>query len=231
MAGRLKVIVDKVVEKLTERAFDAVVAVPIVTTAWLALTGALRAFLTRPITLQGWQLAALASALVVLSVVVGVFWWRSRVQDKLARAKPKPFTPIRVDDPRLNLFWMIKKPPREWVENPALDNAAESYLVRVLDGPFHGDPRCGERLSVQHRAYSLPDRLYERCQGCGTQLFTDHPADDQEAYRVRLLALRELCRLHRVGVPIEGPSVVLQQPLYWNILLPPPGGAPTGIDG
>ena len=221
MAGRLKVILDKVVGKLTERAFDAVVDVPIVTTAWLALTGALWAFLTRPITLRGWQLAALVSALVVLSVVVGVFWWRSRIQEKLARAKPKPFKPIRVDDPRLNLFWMIKAPPREWVENPVLDTAAESYLVTVLDGPFHGDLRCGERLSVQHRAYSLPDRLYEICQGCGTELFTDHPGADQEAYRVRSLALRELCRLHRVGVPIVGPSVVLQQPLYWNILLPP----------
>src|SRR5882672_8815638 len=78
MAGRTKIILDKVVEKVTDKAFDAMVALPVAVTVWAIITGAVFAFMRRDFTLAGWQLSALVAGLIVLLAVSVALWVRVR---------------------------------------------------------------------------------------------------------------------------------------------------------
>jgi hypothetical protein len=71
IAGILKVIRDKIVEKGTDHAFDALIKWPFAVAFGGAVFAALSAFLRRSFTLDGWQLSLLIASIVALARLGG----------------------------------------------------------------------------------------------------------------------------------------------------------------
>lgn len=237
MEGRTKLIVDRLIEKTTEHIFDWFIALPLVTAAWAAITAGLWWALARlrgDFTVAGWQLAALVAGLVVLAAVSVALWWRLRTQERAAKVreeelqrkledalgpvKPAPFVPIRVEDHRLNLFWLIKQEPGRWIDTTRLYEADPAYLGKILEGPFHAAIGCGEQVDSHSFAGSWS--FMDTCKGCREKLFVGKPGERADLWQVRRDAIREICRQHRLGLPIHGPTIEMKKPLYWELMRP-----------
>jgi hypothetical protein len=146
---------------------------------------------------------------------------------------PPPFQPIDAIDENLQLRWIIRTPPDRWVTRlDPFDRHSRVSVKRILDGPFHAVADCNERLALYGwdrepvRTGRKSPLLRDECPGCKVLLFRSNslgqvPVREVPLWTVREEAFAELQRLHRSGIPIEGPRVVLQKPQYWDVLVPP----------
>jgi hypothetical protein len=214
--------------KLAEHALTYVVGLLTVGVgaAWVLgwLTGMGR-FLISDRTISAWLLGILVVAALGFGVGAVALFHHNR-QLRRAMALPKgtrpPFQPIEVNDERLHLRWFIRQPPELWLHYQDVQHTLSPPAVQqILDGPFHAV--CLERVMEQRSGYgeghSSPI-LLETCPGCGAHLFTT-PHRNLEAtfaysWTVRAQAVQELQRMHRKRIPIEGPRLVLENPLYWG---------------
>jgi len=206
-----KTVRDKIVEKLVDYAVVAVLL------AYGAIAIVVRRIVGTTVTMPGWVVAAFCALLIVVSAVA-VFYW------KRARALSRPvgernFIPIPVRDEKLDIAWTIIDDPKTWIQSVTLDTASESYLVTLLDGPFHAAEGCHERLSANAAPTRNGPALAEECPGCGELVFVT--VEFPGLWKVRSYAVAELQRLARIGVKIEWPVVTLRNPLYWRVLSPP----------
>jgi hypothetical protein len=173
--------------------------------------------------INGWSLGALI--LVTAALLAAAVYLAFR----LSKA-PRPvhnFTPISVDDEYLHLRWIIRVPPSEWIDEQ-LDGLPAANVSDILDGPFHLALGCHERLSEYYRpaaGYGVSPGLHEYCPGCEARVLSpaDERLDSQTvlAWDMRAQTLAELQRMHRVGLPIKGPRIVLGHPRYWKKVAPP----------
>ena len=143
------------------------------------------------------------------------------------------FQPIEVIDERLDLLWFIRAPPSQWMHVQAPGTSlSPSEVMRILDGPYHADAACRERLEEYGGgggAYggSGSPFLGERCPGCRADIYRSAQRGlerlDPSVWTVRAQALAELQRMNRLGTAIQGPRIVLERPLHWEKMLPPYG--------
>ncbi len=140
------------------------------------------------------------------------------------------FQKIDVFDDRLQLQWIIRRPPERWLGKYDVAKDLRPLSVsQILDGPFHAVPNCHERLAelpVWHSSSNPSPPLAENCPGCGEQIFTAAYVSLEKVrvlvWPVRAQALAEIDRMHRLGREIKGPRLVLENPQYWKAMLPPP---------
>jgi hypothetical protein len=140
------------------------------------------------------------------------------------------FEPIEVIDKRLNLRWIIRVSPKQWLatQDP-IRSLVPRAVMEFLDGPYHAMDGCNERLEEfggGGGGYGGESPIFrERCPGCRAQIYK--PAQRSlesryaDAWTVRAQALAELQRMSRNGTVIQGSRIVLERPLYWEKMLPP----------
>ncbi len=197
-------------------------------------------------TVSGLSLGVLIGAVILLTaglLLLGRALVRTRRELHAVKEQPKSavvlppalFQKIAVEDERLKLRWFIRRsPPREWRDWRNIDVTVSPQAVEyVLDGPFHSKPGCNEHLKI------LPDlspsgnhspTFDEYCPNCKDRVFLSAGFVDSRVVAVppvRTKALEELQRMERNGTKLEGrdslePPIVLENPGYWNLMLPPP---------
>jgi hypothetical protein len=200
---------------------------------WLAAN--LQCVWHRSCAVGGWSLLVLFLAVIVLVTAVAILVFRVRTLQRHIRAqRASPaikglagFQPYDADDERLNLRWVIQSPPEQWAD-ANFDGATPSVVQSIVDGPFHAQLGCLERLAERREEdYNKPPILATRCPGCGAEVFNNPILGDVEedpfprTHEVRAQALAELQRLKRSGMSIAPPRVLLKNPRYWRKMRPP----------
>lgn len=189
---------------------------------------------------RGSSLGVLIAATIVTTgaaIFLGRLWYRTRRELRATAAQPgttpKPITPefrdIEVQDKRLNLRWFIRRPPHEWLNWRNINLTVAPVAVQhVLDGPFHAAPGCNTPLRERRLTGLIGEAietLYfdEKCSHCGERVFQGTASVGP----VRAYALEELQRMQRNGTKLPeaqwSPPIVLENPEYWKLMLPPHG--------
>jgi hypothetical protein len=207
--------------------------------SWLS---GIEEFLFSQRTIGGWVLAVLDVAVILFgAATIALLRYLRRLKRAhtaelaivTAAAVPKAqpaFRPIDVNDERLSLRWIIRQRPENWLHLQGILRRVSPGAVRdILDGPFHANAKCLERLEEREAGYGGGNErsplLWELCPGCGEHLF-NVPRRNLEtvfvqSWTVRAQAVEELQRMHRSGIAIEGSRLTLQNPKYWQDMRPP----------
>lgn len=257
--GFLSRLKEKVDEKLVEKIADG--AVWLVLLASLALLVFARQWMVdewvcikKPwCEVRGWSLGVLLAAAVVATttaIYFGLKWYRTRrelhvlktraivaqaaagAEAAAVRAKaPVPFWNITVEDRRLQLRWIIRRPPKEWLHwRNVRSTVSPGAVHEVLDGPFHAAPGCNAPLEETYDGVLRTDSptLSERCPVCGQQVFRPRRSETGfgnavvYVWAMRAQALEELQRMERNGSPFDADvNLTLESPAYWKSMRPP----------
>lgn len=243
--GRLRRVAEKLGEKLGDKVADwFVVAVLAVAGAWAWFAWKWIAnewaCIRKPwCEVQGWSLGVLIAATVATTLAAAYLGCRLYVARRelhsvrtvlaVKTAKPPlppPFRQITVEDERLKLRWFVRKPPSAWLHwRDVAGTITPAYVHETLDGPFHAVPGCNAPLQVTY-SHSMPV-LSQRCPSCGEQIFRGRTPESGwgeepvNPYNVRAQALEELQRMERNGTALnDDVPIVLERPVYWNVMLP-----------
>jgi hypothetical protein len=235
---------DKVGDKLGDWLFDGLkwLAAPlllgwaVLARHWLADEWAC---MSKPAcAVRGSSLGVLIAVTIVTtgaSIVFGYLLYRTRNQLRATAAKPKTpqFHPIDVEDKKLNLRWIIRRPPHEWLSWRNIASTQGPLAVNdVLDGPFHAVPGCMAavwEIPMRQNLYGEVSPTFdENCRTCGHRIFVGLHAEQGRriaVWPVRAYALEELQRMQRTGTKLPeaqwSPPIVLENPEYWKLMLPP----------
>jgi hypothetical protein len=243
--GASKGLLHRLGEKLTDKAIDRIIDLAVylgvgaIALAWLKKEWACIQRPTCPV--PGWWHGALIVATFVATVAAiwfGRAWYRARRDlrafEATAEAKPPPFRDIEVLDNKLNLRWFIRRRPSLWLHwRNIRRTTSPSAVHEVLDGPFHAAPGCNAPLKEIEQtglmAEVSPQSPYfdDQCSHCGRQIFrTGGPLELKVAvWQARAQALEELQRMQLNGTKLPEAQwrepVVLENPQYWKLMLPP----------
>jgi hypothetical protein len=180
-----------------------------------AIFGVVVSLLKRPITFQGWAVAAIIGVAVACVVAIGVLARLTfRAHRKLRDLEAK-FQPVTVEDREMHLEWRLLDNPRNWV-NLTIKEIPPELLRKILTGPYHLRDGCREELNFVLEPQKFEGDNYRPiCPRCdfGEDVI-ESVAKEEDLYRIRRLTLRELQRMSRNGAKLSG-VVVLEQPLYW----------------
>lgn len=171
--------------------------------------------------------------LVTAGIVLAVLLRRARARETKLQAQvaelTAPFEPIRVEDPLFHLYWLMKRPPREWGDFDAAYRVPPESLAKVIGGPFHAEG-CDGRLGEDWSRPGKGQGVKAECSVCNAELLTTKDSDPLwvKLFDMRWDVLQELQRLNRAGNPLTS-TVVLQKPGpgYWRVLSPPGWGLPA----
>jgi hypothetical protein len=237
--GLLRRLGDKLADKAIDRGFDIVASLGF---SGLAIAWARSEWtcIKQPsCRVPGWEHGLLILLFVVAVTAAFLFgraWFRVRrelraTQDRSTTASSPRFHDIEVEDKRLNLRWFIRRPPREWVLWRNIDRTVSPGTVQqVLDGPFHAVPGCNAPLREKRQTGLINETsetsplLDDKCSHCGQRVFQAATGVSVSVWPVRTFALEELQRMYRNGTKLPEaqwrPSVILESPGYWNLMLP-----------
>jgi hypothetical protein len=194
--------------KLLGEAFGWKTVAPVLASLWAVASAALLPIVRGTYQMRGWWLATIGGYAAAVTVLVGLFAYRSR---KLRRSA---FNPVMVQDREHEMEWHLLDNPIHWVRRD-LWKETPFVVNQILAGPFHFVERCRDDLYflVEEDRFEGP-KLRPLCPRC------DYGNDDSEPLAkpevvesLRLMALRELQRLHRNGVDLTR-TVALKEPYY-----------------
>lgn len=123
------------------------------------------------------------------------------------------FDPFEVVDMQHKWSWHVKKDPATWLDRLPYNVTVDD----VIDGPFHVDRDCAERVDTPFSRNSHRQVIADRCPRCG-QSFYVGVAPDLESCKVAVMD--ELRRLNRIGEDVAH-AQVLQHVGYRKRIRPP----------
>jgi hypothetical protein len=190
-------------------------------------SGIVIAALSRVFTWVATHWFLLASLVTVLAMAAALIWQAiaiGRLRGSLAAARRPPrvkeFEPIKVEDPKANLHWRLRRSPEDWKRYDEASRLAD--VQGILDGPFCSVDKCAARLQDPNSSCFQP-----KCPTCGNQSvdttliptgYGGHTSN-LEIGEMRTQALSELQRMMRAEAKIEGPTIELERPpRYWKRL-------------
>lgn len=122
------------------------------------------------------------------------------------------FPGLEVIDEKHDLQWLVRVDPQRWLNRGPGHVSDEG----TIDGPFHADRECMQRLSVRYLPHSHIGVIEPRCPRCGKQLFHGGLPELRQA---KIDLLEELRRLHRRGKAMSGP-ISIEHAGYWSSIEP-----------
>jgi hypothetical protein len=233
--GPLYKLWDKLTDKVSKNVVNWLWPIILVTVgavwAWL---GKVWTCVKQPICqVPGWWHGTLIVSAVIATAAAlwfGLAWYRVRRKlreaQEQANAKPKPFQHVEILDNRLNLRWVLRRPPSAWIDWQNIGQQGPLAVRDVLSGPRHAKEGCNTPLKegfVGSGLIELSGGPYfdGKCRHCNEQIFEGAAKVDS----VCAQALEEVQRMYWNGTKIYesqwNRAIVLENPEYWTVMRPP----------